>query len=62
MLASEDSLNRFRRPVAFSASIVIWVYAPAPETSPPSPSSSAPRWFDWPQKTGFLWNRLSGAT
>ncbi len=33
MDASDDSLKRLRSPVAFSATIVMWVYAPLPETS-----------------------------
>ena len=53
--AREDSLKRLRKPVAFSATIVMCVYAPEPETS-------SLFWFFSPHRTRFLLNRDSGAT
>ncbi len=53
--ASDDSLNRFRRPVEFSATIVMWVYAPLPETS-------SDFWLGSPHSTRLVLNRDSGAT
>ena len=52
--ASEDSLNRFLTPVEFSATIVMCVYAPLPETS-------SDFWLRSPHSTRFLLNRDSGA-
>ena len=49
-----DPMRTLFNPVAFAASMVMCVYAPAPETSPPSPYSSVPRWLACPQKIGFL--------
>ncbi len=54
MDASDDSLNRFRRPVAFSATMVMCVYAPLPDTS-------SDFWLRSPHSTRFLSNRDSGA-
>ncbi len=54
MEASDDSLNRFRRPVAFSATIVMWVYEPEPDTS-------SDFWLRSPQSTRLVLNRDSGA-
>lgn len=54
MEASEDSLNRFRSPVAFSATIVMCVYEPEPETS-------SDFWLGSPHCTRLVLNRDSGA-
>ncbi len=48
-------MNRFRRPVAFSATIVMWVYAPLPETS-------SDFWLRSPHSTRLVLKRDSGAT
>ncbi|SKU66758.1 Uncharacterised protein [Mycobacteroides abscessus subsp. abscessus] len=52
--ANDDSLNRFRSPVAFSATMVMWVYEPEPETSSDFCPGS-------PQKTRLVSNRDAGA-
>lgn len=52
--ANDDSLNRFRRPSAFSASIVWCRYAPEADTS-------SDFWSGVPHNTRFLLNRESGA-
>src|ERR1700712_3110259 len=52
--ASDDSLKRLRRPVAFSATIVMWVYAPLPETS-------SDFWLGSPQSTRLVSKRDAGA-
>ncbi len=55
MEAREESLNRFRSPVAFRATIVMCVYAPLPETS-------SDFWLRSPQSTRLVLKRDSGAT
>ena len=52
--ASDDSLNRFRSPVAFSATIVMCVYDPLPETS-------SAFWLGSPHRTRLVSNRDPGA-